>query len=115
VIELLLEAERNLSMGLLDHAERLYRQVHEADARNAIAVVGLARVAVERGRDLEAYALASQALEIDAENPAARTIVMRLHEVLATRGESVELPATLAPGGSKRRGIVDRLLRRGSS
>lgn len=113
MIELLLDAERNLSMGLLDHAERVYRQVHEADPRNAIALVGLARVAVERGHDAEAYALASQALDVDPDNPAARTIVVRLREVLAARGESLELPAALGANGSKRRGIVDRLLRRG--
>jgi tetratricopeptide (TPR) repeat protein len=114
VIERLLEAERNLSMGLLDHAERIYRQVHEADPRNAIALVGLARVAVERGQDAEAYAFATKALDIDPDNAAARTIVVRLHEVLSARGESLELPGALAPTGSKRRGIVDRLLRRGS-
>jgi len=115
MIELLLEAERNLSMGLLDHAERVYRRVHETDPRNAIALVGLARVAVERGNDAEAYRFASQALEIDADNPAARTMVVRLREVLASRGESVELPGALASEGSRRRGIVGRLLRRGSA
>lgn len=115
MIERLLEAERNLAMGLLDHAEALYRQVHAADPRNAIALVGLARVAVERGRDAEAFALASEALGVDPDNPAARTIVVRLREVLAARGESLELPKTLASTAAKRRGIVGRLLRRGSS
>ena len=114
MIELLLQAERNLAMGLLDHAERLYFQVHDADPRNAIALVGLARVAVERGQDAEAYALAGQALKVDPDNPAARTIVVRLREVLGARGEAVELPAA-ARGDPKRRGVVDRLLRRGSS
>jgi hypothetical protein len=75
----------------------------------------LARVAVERGQDAEAYALASQALDIDPDNPSARTIVVRLREVLAARGEAPELPGALAPTGSRRRGIVDRLLRRGSA
>ena len=74
MIELLLEAERALSFGLIDRAEQLYRQVATGDPRNSIAVVGLARVALERADDLGAYMLARRALGIDPENEAARRL-----------------------------------------
>jgi hypothetical protein len=89
VIELLLEAERALSFGRVDEAERLYRQVATADPANSIAVVGLARVALEHADDAGAYVLARQALTIDPENEAAKRLVTRLDEVMRTRGEAV--------------------------
>jgi tetratricopeptide (TPR) repeat protein len=89
MIELLLEAERALSVGLLDQAERLYQQAIDGDPRNSIAVVGLARVALERGDDPGAYLLGQRALEIDPENQAATRLVDRLAEVMATRGEAL--------------------------
>ena len=88
MIELLLQAERALSVGLLDRAETLYRQVAAADPRNSIAVVGLARVAIERGDELEALELGRRALEIDPENSAAQRLVQRIEEVRAYRGEA---------------------------
>jgi tetratricopeptide (TPR) repeat protein len=90
VIEPLLEAERMMALGLPDQAERLYRSVAEADPRNSIAVVGLARVAIERGNDLEALRIGRRALRIDPDNPAAQRLVARLEEVLTVRG--VPLP-----------------------
>jgi hypothetical protein len=89
VIELLLQAEGALSVGLLDRAETLYRQVANADPRNAIAIVGLSRVALERGQQPAALELARRALEIDHENVAAQRMVQRLEEVLAFQGVDV--------------------------
>ncbi len=87
MIELMLQAERALAVGQIDQAERLYWQAVEADRRNAIAVVGLARVALERGDNRLAYTFAQGALAIDSENDAARRLVQRLAEVIAYRGE----------------------------
>jgi hypothetical protein len=95
MIEPLLEAERAMSFGLIDQAERLYRQVADHDPRNSIAVVGLARVALERGDERLAYVEAKRATGIDPENPAAQHLVMRLTEVFETRGE--ELPSVAEP------------------
>ena len=92
MIELLLEAERMLSIGEPDRADQLYRQVADADPHNSIAVVGLGRVALERGDDLGAYRLARRALTIDPENEAARRLAMRIEDRLATRGEPLVDP-----------------------
>jgi tetratricopeptide (TPR) repeat protein len=122
VIELLLQAERALSAGLVDQAERLYAQAAAADPRNSIAVVGLARVALERADDAEAYRMAKRALGIDPENAAAARLAGRLEEVFAHRGQALPDVDAL-PGADARhdaevhpapapRGLVDRLLRR---
>ena len=85
MIERLLEADRLLALGLTDQAERIYCQAVETDPRNAIAVVGLARVASERGDDRTALEFARKALAIDPENPAAVRLTARLAEIVATR------------------------------
>lgn len=137
MIEQLVEAERMLSVGLIDQAERLYRGVADHDPHSSIAVMGLARVALERGDDRTAYIEARRALAIDPENPSAQHMVMRLAEVMAGRGESpppvdsapaappatpqaaatdpgAATPSVKKPPASprKRRGLVDRLLGR---
>ena len=85
MMELLLDAENALALGLLDSAERTYRTVLDADPRNGIAAVGLSRVALERGDDAGALALAQAALEIDPDNATARRMVDRLEEVARFR------------------------------
>ncbi|MGP1673618.1 MAG: tetratricopeptide repeat protein [Candidatus Limnocylindrales bacterium] len=111
MIELLLEAERALSFGRVDRAEQLYRQVADADPKNSIAVVGLARVALERADDLGAYLLARRALLIDPENEAARRLAVRLEEVMRTRGDAVPdtpaVPVVAAPVDPAGRVLLD--------
>lgn len=87
MIELMLEAERALAVGLLDQAERNYAQVVAIDPRNAIAIVGLARVALERGDQAATYQYARQALALDPDNPAASHLAHRMSEQFAMRGE----------------------------
>ena len=74
MIELLLAADRLLAEGSLDRAERIYRQVAESDPRNAMAVVGLARVAVARGDLADAGVSVRRALEIDPDDALARQL-----------------------------------------
>jgi tetratricopeptide (TPR) repeat protein len=100
VIEVLLHAERALAMGLLDQAERLYAQAVAADPRNSIAVVGLARVALEQGDGCDAYRLAMEALAIDPENVAAARLAHRLEEIHAARGLPLVAAAAMPEPGS---------------
>lgn len=137
MIELMLEAERAMGIGLIDNAERMYRQVVAIDPRNSIAVTGLARIALERGDQRAAYTFARQALALDPENPIASHLAMRMAEQMRNRGEALPdetaatapaapaRPATGAPSGpaarsgttpsddGARSGLVGRLFRRG--
>jgi Flp pilus assembly protein TadD len=123
VIELMLEAERAMGIGLLDNAERLYRQVVAIDPKNSIAITGLARVALERGDQRGAYTFARQALALDPDNPMASHLSQRMAEQMRNRGEA--LPDEVVPAASKassapepppvtepRPGLVGRLLGR---
>jgi len=96
MIEALLQAERLLVHGMIDQAERIYAGALEQDPLNAIAIVGLARVALERADDKLAYAHARRALEIDPQNAAALRLEARLSEVLSLR-EAAAGPAAQSP------------------
>lgn len=121
MIELMLEAERALAVGLLDQAERFYGQVAAADPKNSIAIVGLARVALERDDQRGAYTFARRALAIDPDNPMASHLSLRMAEIMRGRGEALPdepardvapvAPAPLDPPAG-RASLVDRFLRR---
>lgn len=123
MIELMLEAERAIGIGLLDNAERLYGQVVAIDPRNSIAFTGLARVALERGDQRGAYVFARRALALDPDNPMASHLSQRMAEQMRNRGESLpdDLPddppapstgPAAASQSTARSSLVDRLLRR---
>ena len=78
MIERLLAAEDALGSGEIDLAERLFAQVAEADARNAIAIVGLARIAERRGDRDGARTWLRRALELDPDEAAARRLLREL-------------------------------------
>ena len=78
MIERLLTAEAALRNGELEVAGRLFAQVAEADGRNAIAVVGLARIAEREGRMEDAQALVQRALAIDPDEAAALRLIREL-------------------------------------
>jgi hypothetical protein len=98
VIEQLLRAENALSLGLLDQAEQIYAQTLAHDPVNAIALVGLSRVALERGDERTSLVLARRARGIDPENAQAGRMVARLEEVIRERGD--DLPADDAASAS---------------
>lgn len=84
MIEPLLEAERLLRYGMLDRAEAIYRRVADKDPRSAFALVGLARVAAERGDNAAANGFSLAALRIDPENSIAQSLAARTGELMRT-------------------------------
>ena len=92
MFELLLQADRALSNGNLDQAERTYWQLTELDPTNAIAISGLAAVAMERGDVRLARTFATRALAFDPEDVMAKRIVETLE---GGRGEVAPEPARL--------------------
>jgi len=116
VIERLLAADAALERGDRDGADRLYRQVADADPRNAIALVGLARVALGRGEREAARVLAQQALVIDPDEAAARRLLDEIVVETAPAAAPQAPPATSAAPPGHRGGLVGwlrRLLGRG--
>jgi len=99
VIEQLLRAENALALGLLDQAQQIYAQTLAHDPANAIALVGLSRVALERGDERASLGFARRALAIDPENGQAGRMVDRLEEVIRERGDAIpqEAPSTTTP------------------
>ena len=128
--DLLLEGERLLVVGLIDRAEAAFRRALD-EGQSAAALVGLSRVALERGADAGAYRLVVEALAVDPDDEAALRMEARLSEVLAARGEPVDRPAvavenavetagqrTVSPADDRdavqeRRSLLGRILRRG--
>lgn len=94
MIERLLAAEAALDRGQLDTAGLLFDQVVRADPRNAIALVGLAKIALREDRFDDARDLAEQALAIDPDEAAAQRV---LRELYAERRPAPEPEPVAAP------------------
>lgn len=98
MIERLLAAQDALDKGMVDTAGRLFDQVAQADPRNAIALVGLARVALREDRLDDARQLAEQALALDPDEAAAQRLLREVHgeAAVAEPLPEVERPAEAA-------------------
>ncbi|MBI2781784.1 MAG: tetratricopeptide repeat protein [Chloroflexi bacterium] len=110
MIERLLAADAALDRDEIDVAGRLFTQVADADPRNAIAVVGLARVALRRNIPGEARSLAQRALDIDPDEAAAHRLLAELDAALAPAAAAALPPALVR---SRWRRWLARILGRG--
>jgi predicted Zn-dependent protease len=101
MMERLLEGERALIYGLADRAEEAFRAALAEDPHNAVALVGLARVALQRDDDATGLRYARAALEVDPANEMAQRLVARLEEIAAARAESEGQPVTPRPAAGR--------------
>ena len=111
MIERLLAADDALGRGELEVAERLFAQVANADGRNAIALVGLARVAARRGDAAAARELLLRALEIDPDEAAAKRLLTELEpeRAVAAAAPAEAPPVIEAPAAPRRPSLLDRI------
>ena len=100
MFELLLQADKSLSEGLLDQAERTYWQLIELDPTNAIAMAGLAMISLERLDKRLARTFAERALGIDPESIVARRVLQALNEG-ATLPSEPAIPDAALRGAEK--------------
>jgi tetratricopeptide (TPR) repeat protein len=80
MFELLLQADKSMSNGLLDQAERTYWRLIELDPTNAIALACLARISLKRGDGRLARTFADRAIGIDPDSIVARKVIHALEE-----------------------------------
>ena len=80
-----IQADRLLTYGLLDPAEKLYEEVLAAEPTNVEVAFGLARVALERGDEPLAHERVKRALRINPSFDDALRLERRLAEILAAR------------------------------
>ncbi len=99
MIERLLAADAALERGELETAEKLFGSVAEADPRNAIAAVGMGRVAAGRDDAAGARAWFQRALEIDPEEAAARRLLAALEREVAAEAGAMQAGTAQSGGG----------------